>query len=318
MNLAYFSKHPFIQTIAQNSRWTASTKNKMPIDINWLKTTQYIKGARFEDNNQPLVDLQELQNVIPNATNATYLLNQALDDFVILDIEPKCPAFVRDELLRLPYIYCEISMSGQGFHLVFPTPDSQHKDVILAKAALQHEHRWYEFLLNHYVTFTGNICHPPQGITLRPHEDIVKVFDELAENAIIASYAEVDTSHLPSLSDIPYGKEIVQYITHTKSPYNKTQADFMDDDGINPDPSGYEFGVAGFYFKRLKMMLESTRYAAHDYTELELMILLYEIVKYFVPYREKHAETRDGLPYLMYSCKRVVTFRNAKTNANTN
>ena len=312
MNLAYFSTHPFIRTIAKQRRWTVSTNTKMPIDMNQLRYAQRICGATFTDGNEPLVSLDDVQVIIPNATNAAYLLNQALDQFIVLDIEPKCPPQIRDDLLRLPYSYCEISMSGKGFHLVFETPDTQHKDVLLAKAALQHPSRWYEFLLNHYVTFTGNICTPPSGITLRPKEDVISVFDELAEHAIIASYTDIDTSHLPSLHDIPYGVEVVNCITATKAPYNKTQQDFLSEDG-SPNQSGYEFGVAGFYFKRLKMMLSSSRYATHEYTELELMILLYEIVKSFVPARDKHAETREGLPYLMYSCKRVVTFRNAKS-----
>jgi len=160
MNLEYFSAMPFIQSISDNARWTVSTKTKMPIDMNRLIRTGEIVGAKFDNGNEPLITLTQLISALPNAANAAYKLNQSVDEFVVLDIEPKCPADIRDKLLTLPYKYCELSMSGSGFHLVFDKPNTQYQDILYGKPAVKEKHGWYEILLNHYVTFRGKVCQP--------------------------------------------------------------------------------------------------------------------------------------------------------------
>ena len=122
INLDFFIQNDFIQTIAENRRWTVSTSKKKPVDMNILRSQGKVVGASFKDGNMPLVDLYDVRNILPNATNATYSLNQALDDFIVLDIEPRCPPEIRDSLLTLPYMYGELSMSGKGFHLIFQKP----------------------------------------------------------------------------------------------------------------------------------------------------------------------------------------------------
>ena len=123
--------------------------------MNILRTQGKVVGASFKDGNMPLVDLYDVRNILPNATNAAYSLNQALDDFIVLDIEPRCPIEIRDTLLTLPYEYAELSMSGAGFHLIFRKPATKYEEILMSKPAIREENGYYEFLLTHYVTFTG-------------------------------------------------------------------------------------------------------------------------------------------------------------------
>lgn len=303
MNFDYFANHPFVQSIAQNDRWTASTKTKMPIDMNRLRTKGIIIGASFADGNQPLVTLPELIETIPDATNAAYNLKQALDKFFIVDIEPECPADVRDELLRLPYTYGELSMSGRGFHLVFERPDPipvKRPELFSVKPAVKHPGGWFEFLFNHYVTFTGNaVVHTDPSAEIGI-ERLWEVFDEISENTKILTTAEL-TGEIPDLEEIELGEFIVDLLSDNSNPYRKTVDDF------NGDTSKYEFGIAGFYNKRLNSLLSTTAYEDHDYTPEERTRLLYEIITRMTPYREKHETVRDGLPWLLYTAKRVVT-----------
>lgn len=299
MNLEYFSAMPFIQSISDNARWTVSTKTKMPIDMNRLIKTGEIVGAKFDNGNNPLVTLPQLISGLPNAANAAYKLNQSVDEFVVLDIEPKCPANIRDKLLTLPYKYCELSMSGSGFHLVFDKPNTQYQDILYGKPAVKEKHGWYEILLNHYVTFTGKVCLPSEDCIFVDVSDFEKLFDELASQTKIQHTFDINTDDLPKLEDIPLHENIVDLIS--KANYNKTLKDFDDDN------SKYEFGIVGFYHKKLNMLLDTTKYRTHDYTPQERIVLLHEIIADIIPYRTKHDSVRDGLPWLMYTCKRVVS-----------
>ena len=304
MNLDFFASQPFIQTIAGNQKWTVSTKTKMPIDMARFMQENIIVGASFAGENQPLVSLPSLMGAIPNAANAAYNLKQAVDDFFILDIEPSCPPEVRDELLRLPYDYAELSMSRQGYHLAFRRPDPipvTRPELFTIKPALRHENGWYEFLFNHYVTFTGETILPADGIQQLPIDTLWQLFDGMAEKARITKTFELSDTEIPDLEEIPLGEFIVDFLSDENAAYRKTADDF------GGDKSKYEFGVTGFYFKRLNSLLSTTAYQRHDYTPQERIRILYEIITRMTPYRDKHEEIRDGMPWLMYTAKRVVT-----------
>lgn len=309
LDFAAFMAHPFIQTIKDNQQWTISTGTKMPIDIPYLETCGIVIGASFANGNQPLVSLAHVQDVIENkggttTNNAAYNLKQGLDSFFILDIEPDCPEDVRNELLRLPYAYGEYSMSGQGFHLAFPRPDQppvKRPELFTAKPVIKEEHGWYEFLLNHYVTFTGNMVCPADGTIMRPIDDLWAEFDRISENTKIIHTFELENGQIPELEDIELGEFITDLLTDENCAYRKTIDDF------NGDASKYEFGVTGFYHKRMNSLLSTSAYEKHTYTPEERIRILYEVIIRMIPYRKKHEELREGMPWLMYTAKRVVT-----------
>lgn len=299
MNLVEFKELPFVQPLRYEKRWTVVNKNKMPIDIMELNRSGKICGASFANQNEPLTDLDTLYQILPNATNATYALKQSLDDIVILDIEPKCPMDLKNRLLKLPYLYAETSMSGKGLHLVFSKPVTNYQTILLSKVALQEEHGYYEILLTHNITFTGNQIERPIDETPDDITEFYRLFDELAATASLTKVIEIDISDLPDITDIPNWEKIVQ--TLSQAVYKKKLEDFYS------NYSKYEFGVTGFYYHKLKQLLSASLFRNHEYTAQEQMMLLYEVVKDKIPYREKHEESRDGLPYLLYNCKRIVT-----------
>ena len=306
--LDYFSKVDFVQKLKNNPRWTCSTNKKMPIDIPVLRDEKVIKGASFKNGNQPFVTLPELLSILPNAKNATYALNQSVDNICVLDVEPKCPAEIRDKLLQLPYLYCELSMSGRGYHMVFETPkDTKFRDIVIGKDSLRTDGGIFEILLNHNVTFTGIACRPTENTKVKPIAAFNAIFEKLASEAELHSYKEYDTADLPSIDDIPYSDEILEAALESK--FRKNPADYtsVDKNGVTyDDPNKYEFGILGFYNQRLESLLKQEKYKSHEYTVKEHLVLLYEIATEAIPYRAKHDEMRDGMPFLMYSAKRLL------------
>lgn len=305
MNLADFINQPFLQYIKNEPRWTVSNNEKIPLDINAIINRNIIRGATFQDGNEPLTDLPTLLETLPGATNAAYNLNQALDDFVILDIEPSCPQELKERLNRLSAIYREASMSGNGIHLVLPAPvGTQYENIRLSKPAVKSPDKFYEILLTHYVTFTGNYLPEPQG-PLFTQEDFIQLFCELASHAPDTRYADYEMQDIPDEKDIPHFDLIVDILNDFT--YKKTPRDFADEKHPTGDASSYEFGMTGFYNIRLKSILDGPIFRSHDYTLEERMVILCHVLKANLEYREKHDTVRDGLPWLMFTCKRVLT-----------
>ena len=322
MKLNEFMNNEFIQTIKDREQWTLSEQgSKKPLDMNYMiahaNDAEYRPiGASFANNNKPLVTLDRmghffsefLHTDIDKITipNAAYDLSQLTDDFMVLDIEPTCPDVMKNELLKFPYPYVEKSMSGKGIHAIIPNNmmNTKFEDIRKNASKLQEEHRYYEFLLNHYVTFTGEIIIPTQTgqKMLNPIETY---FDRLAEQTqlhneikeIALSESVLDMSQIPGI-DI-----IMDIIDNQYSGYYKTKADF------NFDESRYEFGFIAYYAKRLEEACSSILLKGNTYTDEQKVGMLYNIVKERIPERPKHNETRRGMPYLLYCCKRVFEYQ---------
>jgi len=297
-----FYENDFVKAIQHNERWTISDKNKMPIDIWCLITEQRIAGAQCTDGNS-LADLATVMKTLPNAANNTYYLDALIDNIVVLDIEPTCPDDIKAELLKLPYLYGEISMSGKGYHLVFPLPDCfSEYPIIQNKIVMKEEHGHYEILLNHYITFTRNAIAPSANET-----NFEEMFRGLASVQKESIHKNEFTLEL-EIESIPFRDEIIQMLENQK--YKKSLSDFFD------DKSKFEYGYIGFLYFKLKQILNITYIKKrHTYTESEKAWLLYETAKNVIPYREKHEESRNKLPWLLYLTHEVIA-KNADTSEN--
>lgn len=258
-----------------------------------------ISGAQFCDE-KSLVSLETLKQTIPNATNNTFYMDALTDGFVVLDVEPKCPDNIKKELLNLPYIYGELSMSRKGYHLIFDLPSSiDNYPIAKKKIAMKEEHGYYEILLNHYITFTREML---------PASNSKKSFEELFNN--LASQQKEKTRMNIDIDDeqpenIP-AKDTIMTILYNQT-YKKTPDDF------NDDMSKYEYGYISFLYEKLQCILAlSNIKSKHDYTETEKAWLLYEAAKEMVPYREKHDESRNNLPWLMYLTQEVMAKNTTK------
>lgn len=298
-DFAEFYEHPFIKSIADDEKWTVSDKTKKPIDMFVYKYRHQITGATFT-NNLSLVSLPELCSLIPNARNNAYFMDALTDNFVVLDIEKKCPDDIKKELLQTPYIYGEISLSGQGYHLIYPLPDcfSDYPDA-QTKIVMKEPHGYYEILLQHYVTFTRNML--PKATGNKSFENIFKKF---AKTQVKASKHDINVNELKP-DDIPFADNIIFILSSVE--YQKTPADFFD------DMSKYEYGFMGFLYYKLKNIINIKDYReSHEYTDNEIAWLLYETAKDKIPYRPKHDEFRNNLPWLLYLAGEIIARGNNK------
>ena len=291
-----FYDNPFINSIRENPKWTVSDKDKRPIDMWVLVNEQRICGASWKYGHEPLVTLDELLTVLPNCANNAYLLNAIDDRFVVLDIEPKCPDTIKQEMLKLPYLYGEVSMSGNGYHLVFPLPEKLWIAYpnIQTKQVLKETNGYFEILLSHYVTFTRNVIQPDPTITKKSEDEWLNMFKNLARTAkpstqVTVSKIEVDLSGVPE-----FGK-IMAILSAQK--FLKTPADYHDDMSV------YEWAFTGFYWNKLKLLFKTMQVS---YTEEQKAMILYEIVRYHIPPRDKHATTRCGMPWLLYLATTLI------------
>lgn len=288
-----FYNNPVICAIADNERWTVSDKNKKPIDMFSFEYRNQIHGALFT-NELSLVTLPKLKNILPNATNNTYFLDAMVDKIVILDIEPKCPEPIKKQLLKLPYIYGETSMSGKGYHLVFPLPQIIEKyPIAAAKKVLKENNGYYEILMHHWVTFTRNSipCHTKKT-------KFEKLFEKMASEQKDHIRHDIDIEKIKP-DNIPRYEQIIEALM--RQTYQKTSVDFYN------DMSRYEYATIGFFYYKLENILSAIKkYEHHDYTDNEKAWLLYVVIEQKIKYREKHDTLRSGLPWLLYLTQELI------------
>lgn len=292
MNYLSFYNHPFIMSIKDNEAWTVSDKNKRPMDIKGFIENKRLFGAT-EPTKKCLTTLPSLIETIPNAVNHTYYINSYRDNFIILDVEKTCPDELKKEFLKLPFIYGETSMSGQGYHLVFYKDDLfDNFPDLKSKTKMQDEDRYYEILINHWVTFTRNMIEPPA----EPEGSISTWFNKLAENEN-QKMIDFDASEFEIVdpNDIPEYMFLYEN-TKKRTNYNKTLSDFKNDD------SRYEFGYAGHIVAVLWKMLSLSNIlrTGHEYTVSEKAQIAYDVFVDLIPHRSKHDSKRGNVPYLMY------------------
>ena len=141
-----------------------------------FRDNHIVKGAIFS-NEKSLVDLYELNTILPNAANYAFYLEADEDNFVVLDIEPSCPDNIKSEFLKMNPLYMETSMSGKGIHMIFEYPKHIMEKYPNAfnKSVFRGENHEYEILIDHhYVTFTG------RQIPFTPNENPAS-FEDLFE-----------------------------------------------------------------------------------------------------------------------------------------
>lgn len=289
-----FYNNPIIQSIKDNPKWTVSDNTKCPIDMFWLEYRHVIRGA--ESMSEPsLTTLTKICELLPDAANNTYYLDALTDKIVVLDIEPTCPKAIKNKLLKMPYLYAETSMSGKGIHLIFPLPDCiEDYPIAQTKVRMQHENKFYEILLNHYITFTRNAL----PICTTPSESFEDLFREMAAKQKETIREDIDVDVM-DVENIPKSEKILDLLMCQK--YKKTVEHF------DNDTSRYEYGHMGFLYYKLKFILNvSSIKEAHDYDDSEKAALLYTAAKDLIPYRDKHDTYREGLPWLLYIAREVI------------
>lgn len=296
----HFYGNPVIQKLALERRWTISDKDKVPIDMTDLLMSngQIIHGAlNKKEGHNPYVDLHTLMTHIPNAANNAYWLDAKTDGVIVLDIEPKCPKEIAHELLKLPAYYGEYSMSGNGYHLILPLPNT-FPEVYSCMNAVKEEHGYYEFLCNHYVTFTRNVL--PAGLVpdmgQASYGDFMKIWNNLAVHVDLDKRNSVQAV-LDEEEDTEWTDFIQNILQSDVKAYRKTPDDFCD------DMSRYEFGYTCHMYRELIEILKSLKVF---YTRSQVVWEVYRAVSATIDYRDKHDTARNGMPWLLYLSAEVA------------
>ena len=311
-----FYANPVIQQIANNKRWTVSTtkevigndgkkKSKMPLDMYALINLEKVWGCAWDRGHHPLVDLKTVCDTLPTARNNAYLLDATEDGFVVLDVEGACPEFLKKEFLKLPYKYGEISMSGHGLHLIFDLPKeilAKYPDAA-TKASMQSKDRDYEILMaDHFVTFTRNVLPPSTNeLSIEDFEHIFESLCSLQRPSVKAESVrveDIDTSNIPRFEEITAALR--------EQEYGKTLEDFAYERRQGYDNSAYEHYLSRFYYTRLKKMLREAQYADLNYSDEDKALIIYTIASEKLPYRNKHDESRAGMPWLLFLVTRMI------------
>lgn len=301
-----FSNHPFIQSIAQNEKWTISTKDKMPIDMYELMYNKRIRGAQYSDN-LSLTSLEKLNSVMPAAANYAYYLNAPVDGFVVLDIEPKCPKELRQKLMTMDALYVEKSMSGKGIHMVFKYPYdiiAKYPNAAEKIVFKEPENGSYEILINHYVTFTGNALE----YEIDPNIEKMSFTELFEEMAAMQKSVQVNNVDFEELKPVETGQieRVFELLRYAADTWRKTPEDFTNQLG-EVDNSKYEFAYIGYLYDKLNTITKVSAIAEdHTYTDEEKVWIIYSIAKDVIPYREKHDSYRNGQPWLVYLITSVM------------
>lgn len=308
-NMEKFMRTNIAKELGKNHRWTIS-ENKKPLNIYKLidgRTTNdgQFFGAETHDR-QSLTTLRHILDhpLIHNVNNVTYYLNADFDNIVCLDIEPSCPNNLRNQFLKMPCLYAEWSTSGKGIHMFFDYPyDIQEKyKGAKGKTVMKGEHKFYEILIQHYVTFTGNtenlkFCYgkdPKEFRTLfrklakRQKISITKELNIQMTNLKQSIYDAIDWPGLPKLMHILETGSSNFHNTHDKEQYDY-------------DESRYEFAYITQVYMNLESALKTAVFNGNrPITDDEKARILYEMASRHIKFRDKHNEIRNGMPWLYF------------------
>ena len=296
-----FYSNAAIRRIAPAPRWTVSDSEKKPLNLRALMAGDDRLGGAISPTISYLGTLEELVTTIPAATNHAFFLDSLEDELMVLDIEPSCPIGLLEDLLRLPALYRETSMSGLGHHLILPLPPSAHtRPQALAQRKLRDRFGWFEVLQRHYITFTGKLTQAAEP--LLPLDAWDALYASLADQRDYGSQQSGDPSLLAipaGLPEHPRNEELLEQLTRqlTRSSL-RPLADF------NGDHSGFEFSALGRLLVRLRRweaILDCRLDPGHE------AWLIYLAATQLLPSRRKHNELRGDRPLLLDRAAYIVS-----------
>lgn len=338
-----FSKNPLIQELSNDKAWTVSDIEKKPIDAKHLLATGTVRNASLNSTHNPLVSLQELNNNQNlNLVNRTYRLSALENRTFMIDIEPKTDDEILKKWASFPAQYTEISTNG-GLHLLIQVPESlinNDNEYIFNTLTVikEGDHNEIEYLFNrHYITFTKRIPLEKQNATFVEgsveYEQLKDLLDHLvsldAHNKEVRQKANTLADELtdlnvnmniiePQLPENATSNSLLYNITLANQSFTDqlpNREDCLNDKGTE-DLSLYEFRIASKIVRQLiksigqiisygpktaKLYNESNHIL--EFTENDIIYLAYCYAKEIIPYREKHDQFRENMPWLLYTAK---------------
>lgn len=294
---ASFYEDPAITTIAGTPRWSVSDSSKRPLDMRGIIDRHEVRGA-LAPTSQYLVTLHELVAAIPTATNHAFFLDTVEDDLVMLDIEPSCPPAIRDQLLRLPALYRELSLSGRGYHLLFwlPRTARDHPETVF-RPSLKDASGWFEILQSHYVTFTRRVLpEPAEPLPIEAWDALYRsVADQVSSRGSTAGSIIATTEAMPEHA---WNDGLLDQLTDLAMARSlKPLAEF------HGDHSRFEFSALGYLLRRLRGI---TQVYGLDLDPGHEAWLIFQAANRLLPAREKHSQRRGVRPLLLDRAAYIV------------
>lgn len=294
-----FYNSQFVKDCGKLKRWSISNEKKVPIDMDVLETEERMVNLSVYSYPH-LKTIDECLEICPVLSNHMFYLQAEVDNYVVLDIEPNCPDDLRQNFLKMNFVYAETSMSGKGLHLVFKLPKCFNEyPNAQTKPAMQEEHKYYEIHLKHNVTFTRNAIDAEPGS--EPFEPLFRQMCEL-QKPPIENIADISGER----PEMPKALSLFEKLLFSKSAdYNKTLKDHENNNSV------YDFNMALHYVKKIlllkdqAMVMKKLKTDGEEFTEEQIIWLVYELLQEKLPHREKHDEQRCGLPYLLHTAKRA-------------
>ncbi len=329
--LMLFRSHPLIAPLTQDERWTVSTwvddpdtddgkKRKIPLDIRAVLEHSVARGAK-KPYSETCLTLDKLLSSFTTLPNVAFFLKAHIDGIIVLDIEPRCPPETTLALLRIPgAIHQELSMSGCGYHIVFPLPPNFQAYPEAAKKRVICPGDTFEILVEHWVTFTARPIPSDRFADVNPAPNAPTTLEELWTQMAEADSRRQTASSVGLTAEIawprddpmsPYAEAVVGDAVRNATPRMKTPQDFRG------DLSRWEFSVLATLYGALQTVI--TRYQAFGVAcpPSSQVRLLHLAAISVLPHRLKHNELRNGQPYLFERARAIVDARLASKSQTT-
>lgn len=342
-----FAANFLVDHLKDEPMWTMSSRDKRPIDAKVFLESNAIEDA-YLDGPSPLVTLPELDaDDRLQAVNRAYRLHAKDNRVIAIDVEPEATDAMKEMVLNFPSHYTELSMNG-GVHLFIMVPEDlvddhnryMFDDLSVFKEPIpdgENRPAHFEVIFNdHYITFTKrmltqkpcvNYATDPQAkAQLKAFLDnIVKIDAQKRADRELAKQYKVElfehSMEPEQLERIETFTELIAFDTPKQQAGEKQASDY------GGDNSRYEMSTASFIaahvIKKHRMAKGTLSFSelASKLKEPDLIYAVYHIIKDILPYREKHDEYRDDLPWLMYTSKGAYEYikaQNAKERQTKN
>lgn len=334
-----FSKNPLIQLIAKDKNWTVSNNKKIPINARLFLNTDKIEPVKFNNGN-PLVSLDELDaNVNLQAVNRTYRLKARENRIIAIDVEPHSSQELKDYVLKFPAHLTELSTNG-GVHLFIKVPEDlindenryMFDDLSVFKEPVPKEEQrqaYYEVIFNdHFITFTKRMDIDKECTNFISNEIARKQLIDFLEKIVELDRDKKESRELAKNYKIELAQNMIDNksmeridrfiaLKALRSAIDQTSDKTIEDFG--DDGSRYEMSVAStlsahvIKIHKLSIKTEMLHELASSLSEQDLAYSVYRMIEDIVPYRDKHEEFRDGLPWLLYISKKSYEFIKSQT-----
>lgn len=317
-----FAQMPIIQSIKDETEWTVSTDNKIPVDMkHFLDTQGSVKPANVLADEYPLVKLQDMDIPMLDGINRTYHLQAQKNRIFMVDVEPKASPSMLNSAINFPANYKEISKNG-GVHLLIKVPESLITDqnkYLFDGTVFKSETGDFEYIFNnHFITFTKRIVFD------KPLTDFKENTQEYKQlRGLLNSIVEMDKDRkkLREAARLEKAKykpsdthsNLIDRIMTATVIKNAIKRQKEQEDSNNDD-SRFERKIAVACAGQVEYLLgyfntmPQSRILFKDFNDSDRIETIHRMLLEILDHRPKHDEYRYGMPWLIYQASESLTF----------